>query len=96
MVEAILTDLGEVVFRDPGAPMARESGRCSVFAKSLRVGVLVDHCLARGPRLKDGGSDPWLEDKPAAQAYTSNFVVAIVEGYVTLAEVAVGLSKRIA
>lgn len=96
MVEAILADLSEVIFRDPGIPMVRKSGRCSVFAESLRVGVLIDHCLARGPWFKDGGSDPWLEDEPAAQAYTSNFVIVVVEAYVTLAEAAVDLSKRCA
>lgn len=53
MVEAILADLSEVVFRDPGVPMVRESSRCSFFAESLRVSVLIDHCLARGPWLKD-------------------------------------------
>ena len=96
MVEAILADLSEVVFRDPSAPMVGESGRCSIFAESLRVGVLIDYCLARGPLLKDGGGDPWFEDEPAAQAHTSNFVVVVVEGYVTLAEAAVDLSKRFA
>lgn len=95
MVEAILADLSEVVFGDPGVPMVHQSGRCSVFAKSLRVGVLIDHCHARGPWLKDGGSDPWFEDEPAAQIYTSNFVVVVVKGYTTLVKAAVDRSMRL-
>ena len=94
MIEAVLADLSEVVLSDPGVPMVRESGRCSVFAKSLGVGVLIDHCHARGPRLKDGGSNPWLEDKPAAEAHTSDFIIVVVEGYITLAEAAVYRSKK--
>ena len=52
MVEAIVADLGEVIFSDPGVPMVRQSSGCSVLAKGLSIGVLVDNCIARGPWLK--------------------------------------------
>lgn len=86
VVQAILGNLGEVIFGDPGFPMLRQSGGRSVFAECLRVGVLVDDCHARSPWLKDGRSDPWFEDEPAAQVYASDFVAVVVEGYITLAE----------
>lgn len=89
MVEAILPNLGEVIFGNPGVPMIDQSSGCSVFAESSRVGVLVDDCHARSPWLKDGGSDPRLEDEPAAQIHPTNFVILVVEGYTTLAEAAV-------
>lgn len=95
MIEAILANLGEVIFSDPGVPVVRQSGGCSVFAESLRIGVLVDDCHARGPRLKNGGSDPWLEDEPTSQVHATNFVVVIVEGYITLAQAAVTCSMRL-
>lgn len=66
MVQAVPTDLVEVVLSDPSVPMIRESRICSVFAEGLRVSVLVDDSLAAGPWLKDGGGNPWLEDEPAA------------------------------
>ena len=89
MVQAVLSDLGEVILRDPGVPMVRQSGRCSVFTERLRVGVLVDDCHACGPWLKYGRSDPRLKDEPAAQIHATDFVVLVVEGNVTLAEAAV-------
>ena len=95
MIQAILTDLGEVIFSNPGVPMVRQSRRCSVFAESLRVGVLVDDCHACGPWLKDGRSDPWLKHEPAAEIHATDFVVLVVEGNITLAEAAVDWSVRL-
>ena len=96
MIQAILADLGEVSFSDPGIPVVRQSGRCSVLAEGLSVGVLVDDCHAGGPWLKDGWSDPRLEDEPAAQVHATDFLVRVVEGYVTLAQVAVAWSVEVA
>ena len=45
--------------------MIRQSARCSIFAEGLSIGILVDDGHASGPRLKDGGGDPRLEDEPA-------------------------------
>ena len=95
MVEAILADLGKVIFSDPGVPVARQSSRCSVFAEGLSVGVLIDDGHARGPGLKDGGSDPWLEHEPATQVHATDFVILVVEGHITLAEAAVDWSVRL-
>ncbi len=95
MIEAILADLGKVIFSDPGVPMVRQSARCSVLTESLSVGVLVDDCHAGGPWLKDGGSDPWLEDEPAAEVDATDFIVVIVEGYIPLAKAAVDWSVRL-
>lgn len=95
MIEAILADLGEVVFSDPGIPMVHQRGRRSVLAEGLSVGVLVDDCHARGPWLKDGGSDPWLENEPAAQVHATDYVVVVVEGHITLAEAAVDWLVRL-
>lgn len=96
MVEAVLGNLGEVILGDPGVPMVRQSRGCSIFAESLRVGVLVDDCLARGPWLKNGRGDPWFEDEPAAQIYAPDNVVIIVEIHTTLVEVTVDWSVRFA
>ena len=65
MIKAVIGDLVEVILSDPGVPVVLESGRCSVFAKSLSISVLVDDRLTVCPFLEDGGSDPWLEDEPA-------------------------------
>lgn len=96
MIEAILANLGEVVFGDPGVPVILQSGRRSVLAKGLSVSVLVDNSLARGPFLKDGGCNPWLEDEPATQVDTTDLVVLVVEGHTTLAQAAVNWSVGIA
>ena len=85
MIKAIVGNFGEVVLGDPGVPVILQSGRCSVLAEGLRVSVLVNDCIARGPLLKDGRSNPWLEDKPASQVDTTDFVVLVVESYITLA-----------
>ena len=89
MVQAVLADLLEVIFGDPGVPMVLESRRRTVLAEGLSVSILVDDCHARGPSLKDGWSDPWLKDEPAAQVDATDLVVLIVEGYITLAEAAI-------
>ena len=86
MVKAIVANLSEVVFGDPGVPVVLEGRRGSVLAEGLSVSVLVDDCVTCGPFLKDGGCDPWLEDKPAAQVDATDLVVLVVEGYITLAQ----------
>lgn len=91
-----MANLGEVVLGDPGVPVILQSGRCGVFAKGLSVRVLVDNSLARGPFLKDGRCNPWLEDEPATQVDPTDLVVLVVEGYITLAQAAVDWSVRIA
>ena len=88
MIEAVVADLGEVIFGDPGVPMIFQSRRCIILAEGLSVRVLVDDCHARGPWLEDGGSDPWLEDEPAAQVDATDLVVLVVESYITLAQAA--------
>ena len=95
MIEAVVADLGEVIFGDPGVPMIFQSRRCSILAEGLSVRVLVDDCHARGPWLKDGGSDPWLEDEPAAQVDATDLVVLIVESYITLTQAAIDRSVRL-
>jgi hypothetical protein len=47
----------------------------SVFAELFSKRPLVDSAIA----LKDGGRDPWLEYKPAACVYTTDFLIAIRE-----------------
>ena len=86
MVKAIIANLSEVVFGDPGVPVVLEGRRGSVLAEGLSVSVLVDDCVTCGPFLKDGGCDPWLEDEPAAQIDATDLVVLVVEGYITLAQ----------
>ena len=86
MIQAIVADLSEVVFGDPGVPVVLEGRRGSVLAEGLSVSVLVNDCVTCGPFLKDGGCDPWLEDKPAAQVDATDLVVLVVEGYITLAQ----------
>ncbi len=88
MVEAILANLIKIVFSDPGVPVILQSCRCSILAEGLRVSVLVNDCLTRSPGLEDGWSNPRLKDEPAAQVDTTNFVVLVVEGYITLAKAA--------
>ena len=95
MVEAIFADLREIIFCDPGFPMVRQSRGCSVFADSLRIRVLVDDCFALGPWLKDGRGDPRFEDEPAAQVHTTDLVILVVEGYITLDKAAVHWSVRL-
>lgn len=96
VIEAILANLAEVVFGDPGVPVILQSTRRSVLAKRLSVRVLVDNSLARGPFLEDGGCNPWLEDEPAAQVDATDLVVLVVEGYITLAQAAVQWSVGVA
>ncbi len=89
MVEAILANLIKIIFSDPGVPVTLQSRRCSILAEGLRVSVLVNDGLTRSPGLEDGGSNPWLKDEPAAQVDATDFVVLVVEGYITLAKAAV-------
>ena len=86
MIQAIVANLSEVVFGDPGVPVVLEGRRGSVLAEGLSVSVLVNDCLTCGPFLKDRGCNPWLEDKPAAQVDATDLVVLVVEGYITLAQ----------
>ena len=95
MVKAIVANLSEVVFGDPGVPVVLEGRRGSVLAEGLSVSVLVDDCVTCGPFLKDGGCDPWLEDEPAAQVDATDLVVLVVEGYITLAQATVGRLLRL-
>ena len=86
MVKAIVADLSEVVLGDPGVPVVLEGRGRSVLAEGLSISVLVNDILTCGPFLKDGGCDPWLEDKPAAQVDATDLVVLIIEGYITLTQ----------
>lgn len=86
MIKAIVADLSEVVFDDPGVPVVLEGRGGSVLAEGLSVSVLVNDVVICGPFLKDGGCNPGLEDKPAAQVDATDLVVLVVEGYITLAQ----------
>ena len=90
MVKAIVGNLSEVVFNDPGVPMVLEVREGSVLAEGLSVSVLVNNVLTRGPLLKDRWCDPWLEDEPAAQVDATDLVVLVVKGYITLAQATFG------
>ena len=64
----------EVGRGDPGAPVGVEVARCLLLAEGLCVGVLVDDAAALR---EERGSDPWLEDEPAAKIDATDLVVAI-------------------
>lgn len=77
MVQASSGDAGKVVLSDEGAPVLLESGLGSILAKHLGQGELVDGRALL--RIEERRGDPGLENKPAAEIDSSDFVAAVVE-----------------
>lgn len=73
----------EVVLCDERVPMVVQSPRGLIFAKSLRVCIFIDDSPAVRPLVEEGGGDPGLENKPAAEVYSVYFLVVVVEAYIS-------------
>ena len=87
MIQPSSGHLAEVILCDPGVPVVLQIRLGLAFAKSLRIGILVDYVVAQG---EDGRGDPWFKNEPTAKIYTTDFVIAIIECNVSLAKPAKG------
>lgn len=59
--------------------MGVQTPQCFVMSQDLAEGVFILHLLACCPWLKNGRSDPRLENEPSAQVHGANFLSVEIE-----------------